>query len=199
MKTSHIKSKTSNLGYVLLTAGCLLQLAGCSTLTTEECINGNWQAIGFADGAAGREATYLKNHNKACSKVGVVANYSLWEQGRQQGLKQYCTETNAYQIGRRGTQMTPVCPAEITPKLERINADGRKFYSLNKQLTIEQDRLETYREQYNKLRNGSNLNFSSEIEARKYLSELPDKATEVNRRIHNLQLAIAEVQTKYGY
>lgn len=195
----HCKSKKSNLGFVLLTTGCLLQLAACSTLSTEECINGNWQAIGFADGAAGREATYLKNHNKACSKVGITANYSLWEQGRQQGLKQYCTATNAYQIGRRGTLISPVCAAEITPKLERINADGRKFYSLNKQLAIEQDRLETYREQYNQLRNGSNLNFSNEIEARKYLSELPKKATEVNRRIQNLQLAIAEVQANYGY
>lgn len=186
--------------YLLLTAAAALSgLTGCATLSKEECLTGNWQAIGFADGAAGRTPDYLNSHNKACSKVGVAADYRAWEQGRKEGLKQYCTETNAYQIGRRGTQISPVCPANVTANLERINADGRQYYSLNKQLRLEQDRLKTYQEDYDKLRSGDNLNFSSEKEARSYLVELPAKASKVNQRIKNLEYSIEQLQKKYGY
>lgn len=92
-----------------------------------------------------------------------------------------------------------MCPANVTANLERINADGRQYYSLNKQLRIEQDRLKTYQEDYDKLRSGDNLNFSSEKEARSYLVELPAKASKVNQRIKNLEYSIEQLQKKYGY
>lgn len=65
--------------------------------------------------------------------------------------------------------MSPVCPANVTAKLERINANGRQYYSLNKQLGIEQERLKKYQDDFDKLRSGDNLNFTSEKEARSYL------------------------------
>ena len=184
---------------LLIVAAAFFGLTGCATLSKQECMTGNWQAIGFADGAAGRTADYLNNHNKACAKVGVAADYKAWEQGRKEGLKQYCSESNAYQIGRRGSQMSPVCPANVTAKLERINADGRQYYSLNKQLGIEQERLKKYQDDFDKLRRGDNLNFTSEKEARSYLIELPAKASKVSERIKNLEQALEQLQIKYGY
>lgn len=184
---------------LLVVAAALSGLTGCATLSKQECVMGNWQAIGFADGAAGRTPDYLSNHNKACAKVGIAADYRAWEQGRKEGLKQYCTETNAYQIGRRGVQVSPVCPANITANLERINADGRQYYSLSKQLGIEQDRLKKYQDDYDKLRRGDNLNFTNEKEARSYLVELPAKAGKVNQRIENIEAALDQLQRKYGY
>lgn len=184
---------------LLLTAAVLTGLTGCATLSKQECLIGNWQAIGFADGAAGRTPDYLNNHNKACAKVGVATDYRAWEQGRKEGLKQYCTETNAYQIGRRGAQMSPVCPANVAANLERINADGRQYYSLNKQLGIEQDRLKQYRDDYDKLRRGDNLHFTSEKEARSYLLELPAKVNKVNQRINNIEQTLEQLQRQYGY
>lgn len=174
-------------------------LSGCATLSKEECLTGNWQAIGFADGAAGRTPERLAAHNKACAKVGVAPNYQAWEQGRKTGLKQYCTTTNAYQIGRRGAQLNAVCPAETTAELERINADGRQYYSLTKQLAIEEKQLQQYRDEYDALRSGDNLNFSDEREARGYLLELPKKSRVVSQRIDNLKRGIEQLQRQYGY
>lgn len=95
--------------------------------------------------------------------------------------------------------MSPVCPANVAANLERINADGRQYYSLNKQLGIEQDRLKQYRDDYDKLRRGNNLHFTSEKEARSYLLELPAKANKVNQRINNIKQALEQLQQQYGY
>lgn len=189
--------------HVTLTSVAMVGIAlvtGCATLSKQECLSGSWQAIGFADGAAGRAPSYLSAHSKACAKVNVAPNYQEWERGRQSGLKQYCTTTNAYQLGREGMQINAVCPAELTPELEGVNADGRKLYSLNKQLQIEKKQLAKYQEEHEKLRSGSSLNFSNEHEARSYLIEdLPAKAQRVKNRINNLQYAIDEIQLTYGY
>lgn len=187
-------------GYLLLSMAVGMSvLTGCATLSEQECRTGNWQAIGYADGAAGRSADYLNNHNKACAKAGVATDYEAWAQGRKEGLTQYCTATNAYQIGRRGAQMNAACPANVTANLERINADGRHYYSLNKQLSIEEDRLHNYQKEYEKLRGGDNLNFATEKQARTYLVELPNKASQVNQRIENIKQSLAQLQLKYGY
>lgn len=182
MKLGHFKS-----GWiVIITTVNLTLLSGCATLSKQQCLTGNWQSIGFEDGAAGRSSDFFDNHNQACSNLGVVANYSLWEQGRQQGLKQYCSETNAYQTGRNGSRMASVCPTPITAKLQQINAEGRHYYSLNKQLQIEQRRLDLYRQQYDKFAAGKHTQLSH---------DLTQRINGVNRRIENLKRALAELQT----
>ena len=201
MTLSCFTLSTGRAGYLatIMMAGCVSLLSGCATLSKQECLSGNWQAIGFTDGAAGRPADYLSSHNKACSKVGVATDYAAWEQGRQEGLKKYCTETHAYQIGRRGEQMTPVCPAQVTPNLERINADGRSYYSLSKQLTIEQERLNSYQQQYDKLLKRHNVALSSQSKVTDYQNGLSERIKNTTQRINNLERVLQELQRTYGY
>ena len=71
-------------------------VASCATLSEEECLEGNWREIGQRDGQAGRTASFIAEHAKACEKAGVVPNPSLWEQGRQAGLPAYCTPSKVY-------------------------------------------------------------------------------------------------------
>ncbi|PNK60384.1 DUF2799 domain-containing protein [Psychrobacter sp. FDAARGOS_221] len=174
-------------------------LTSCATLSKEECLTGNWESIGYADGAAGRSSDHLNRHNKACAKVGVATNYQMWEKGRQQGLKQYCTATNAYQLGKRGSQLNAVCPASVTPKLDRINADGRRYYSINQQIVNEKKKLKEYTDDYESLRNGSNLDFTDERDARSYLIELPPKIYQVQERIDRLEYQLQQLQQAVGY
>lgn len=194
-KRGHISIMVASVPFLFVS----LLLTGCATLSKQECLTGNWEAIGFSDGAAGRSAERLNSHNKACAKVNVAPDYQAWERGRQAGLKQYCTQDNAYQTGKHGYTLNAVCPADVTANLQRINADGRRYHDAEVQLQQTQRELEQHQEQYRKLRDGDNLEFKSEKEARAYLLTLPETIRREQQRIIDLQQKIRSLQHKYGY
>ncbi|MGP5210735.1 DUF2799 domain-containing protein [Psychrobacter alimentarius] len=110
----------------------VLTLAGCATtqsLTPQQCQDSNWQEVGYADGLRGRSGAYFGHYANSCASVGgATPNRIQWEQGRQQGLKNYCTELNAYKLGREGYDWQPVCPLEGIEKLEEAYSQGRYYY-----------------------------------------------------------------------
>ena len=124
-----IMSKSS---VVTLMGIALLTLAGCATtqsLTPQQCQNSNWQEVGYADGINGRSGDYFGHYTNRCASVGgTMPNRIQWEQGRQLGLKNYCTELNAYKRGREGYDWQPVCPLEGIEKLEEAYAQGSYYY-----------------------------------------------------------------------
>ena len=120
----------------LLTGLAALALvASCATLSEEECLQGNWREIGQRDGQAGRTASFIAEHAKACEKAGVVPNQSLWEQGRQAGLPAYCTPAKVYSEGRSGRGLSPVCPSAQLPALQLANDRGRAWYRLTNEIS----------------------------------------------------------------
>ena len=111
----------------------LFTLSGCATtqksLTPQQCQSSNWQEVGYADGSNGRSGDYFGHYANSCAKVGApIPNRIQWEQGRQLGLKNYCTELNAYKRGREGYDWQPVCPLEGIEKLEEAYSQGRYYY-----------------------------------------------------------------------
>ncbi|MFS4436929.1 DUF2799 domain-containing protein [Paracoccaceae bacterium GXU_MW_L88] len=125
----------------LFTAALLLSglaLAGCASLSEEQCAAGNWEEIGRRDGANGRTASYLANHSKACADLGIQPDAALWEAGRQQGLQYYCTPENAYREARNFYRsVAAVCPA--SPALERAYRDGLEWRRLEDRIDDEKD------------------------------------------------------------
>lgn len=109
-------------------------LAGCATLSKEECLNGDWREIGQRDGQAGRTASFIAQHAKACEKTGVVPNQSLWEQGRQAGLPAYCTVSKVYAEGQAGRSLSPVCLASQLPALQAAHDKGRAWKRLTSEI-----------------------------------------------------------------
>lgn len=168
-------------GLVALMAG----LSGCATLSVEECQVANWYDIGYRDGVAGKSWSELAAHSKACAKAHIVPDQGAWEQGRKAGLKQYCTTDNAYRIGLSGRAFaTSQCPASQFKSLDDANAMGRAINNLeDKMKTIEKE-VKALREEYEKLKNGENLKYATEKEARARLANLPsiinDKIAEYN-------------------
>ena len=138
--TSKLLSKSS-LSLSLLSL-VVLAISGCATtqsLTPQQCQNSNWQEVGHADGSIGRSGAYFGHYTNSCASLGgaavaVVPNRIQWEQGRQQGLKNYCTELNAYKIGREGYDWQPVCPLEGIEKLEEAYSQGRYYYMRQRDL-----------------------------------------------------------------
>ena len=128
--TNKFMSKTSIV--LSLMSAALITLSGCATtqsLTPQQCQASNWQEVGYADGIRGRSGAYFGQYTNQCASViGASPNRIQWEQGRQQGLKNYCTELNAYKLGREGYDWQPVCPLEGIDKLEEAYSQGRYYY-----------------------------------------------------------------------
>jgi hypothetical protein len=96
----------------LATLGVVLLLAGCATLSEEECLTGDWTGIGQRDGAAGQVAdAQFARHVKACEKAGITPQRAAWQQGYAQGLQSYCTPAKGLDEGLAGRSYRNVCPA----------------------------------------------------------------------------------------
>ena len=125
---------------ILFALALLLILTACATLDEGECRRGDWYAVGRADGSQGRDPDFIYQHAKACNEFGIRPVRSDWERGRQDGLKSYCTPTRAFQDGRHGRVLRPVCPAEITPQLQRANQRGLELHRIEQEIReIEND------------------------------------------------------------
>lgn len=107
---------------LLLVAACAV-LASCASVSREECLAGDWQAIGLRDGAAGREgAAQFSRHQGACAKVDVVPDQSAWARGYAEGIARYCTPTVGLEEGLAGRTYRGVCPVATQARfLEGFN------------------------------------------------------------------------------
>ena len=55
--------------FPVLLAGILV-LGGCAMLSKEECLRGDWRALGVTDGLNGETAARIDEHRKACAAQG---------------------------------------------------------------------------------------------------------------------------------
>jgi Protein of unknown function (DUF2799) len=115
------------VGALIFGAG--LTVAACATLSQEQCLQGDWRAIGYIDGADGRAMSRIEGHAKACQKTGVAPDMSLYAQGRDQGLMRYCTEANGFRVGREGHAYVGVCPPPVEPEFLGGYADGERVHA----------------------------------------------------------------------
>ncbi len=96
----------------VLGVAMLAVLAGCASVSREECLAGDWASIGERDGRQGLVPdAILARHDAACARVDVTPDRSLWQQGYEQGLARYCTPQGGLETGRAGRIYRDVCPA----------------------------------------------------------------------------------------
>lgn len=114
----------------VLIALALVGLSGCATMSGDECMTSDWEAIGYEDGARGYTADQLGQRRKACAKHGVTPDFTAYQHGRNQGLVEYCQPGRAFSVGSSGGRYNGVCKAELEADfLDAYNA-GRHLYSL---------------------------------------------------------------------
>lgn len=115
-------------------------MTGCATTTTlkqEDCTHADWQQVGRTDGERGVGSQGILRHAKTCQGL-ATPDKVLWERGRQEGLKSYCTPNNAYNIGRMGYTLNAVCD-DSNPKtleeLHRANMMGLEQYEMRERMS----------------------------------------------------------------
>jgi len=122
-----------------LVVGTLVTIAGlatvsCATMSQEQCLRGDWRAVGYGDGVDGRPMSRLDEHAKACAKAGVTPDAKLYFEAREEGLRRYCTEANGFQVGREGHSYAGVCPPPAEPAFLGGYSDGQRVYAATQRL-----------------------------------------------------------------
>lgn len=135
-------------------------LTSCATLSKQQCETGQWRQIGQKDGEQGHELEHFKHHRKACKDHGIKPDHHAYLQGREIGLRSFCTIETQFKRGLSGKEYKHVC--------EKFNeAALRHAYQKGQALNEVQTALFKAREQLNEVEMKSlNRNISRAEEQR---------------------------------
>ncbi len=123
-----------------------LTLAGCASLSPEQCRNANWRQIGFTDGANGASAARIDEHAKACAEHGIRPNLDEYLSGRSQGLLNYCQAENGFSLGRRASEHNVAdCPENLKPAFLEQYHRGSQIHSLEEEIRSYRYRIDSNR------------------------------------------------------
>lgn len=126
---------------------CLLSLSACTHLSEEECLYMSWHARGVMDGSKGAPPSKVYEYQNTCDRHSVQVDQAMYEEGRQEGAKRYCTRTNGFSAGINGDQYENACPEGFERTFLSGYQPGRLMWSaINNMQTAESAvRSSTYR------------------------------------------------------
>src|SRR6202042_1372132 len=76
------------------------------------CEQTDWYELGRQDGSQGQPTDRLNKHQKACAKVEPDWE-TVYTNGRNAGLVEYCEPKNGYELARMGIAYYYVCPSTV--------------------------------------------------------------------------------------
>jgi phosphatidylethanolamine-binding protein (PEBP) family uncharacterized protein len=103
-----------SMGIIAL-AAMMLAVAGCASVSREDCLLTDWYEIGRMDGRQGKPRTAFQGRAKACLEHGISADRQAYYNGHDQGLNYYCTEQKGFELGQKGLPYNSVCPLPREP------------------------------------------------------------------------------------
>jgi hypothetical protein len=95
-----------------------------------ECVSADWRTIGFEDGTAGRNQGQIGEYRRQCADHGVTPNLVAYQRGYNEGVRNFCTESNGFNHARSGGRYSGVCPGELEPDFLAGYRLGREHYLL---------------------------------------------------------------------
>jgi hypothetical protein len=115
--------------FLALGLGALALAAGCTTVPPEQraaaCAQTDWYDYGVNDGVLGVPVSDRVDMFEDCTELGQPADVASYEAGRTEGLKEYCTVENGYEVGYSGRRYEEVCPPELEADFLQGLAQGR--------------------------------------------------------------------------
>ena len=112
---------------VLLLIGGLL---GCQSNPKRTlCETADWYELGRRAGAAGQASQVEKERNR-CDGHFEASQESIYTNGHNNGLAEYCTSDNGYALGKAGSAVNKVCPRPIDEGFLNGYARGKKVREL---------------------------------------------------------------------
>ena len=109
-------------------------LSGCAAMSEEECVYSDWTAVGYEDGADGRSSDRFGDYRRACADHNITPDFQAWQQGREQGLIEYCQPLRGFQVGESGGYYDGVCNSRLEPEFLDAFRLGAELYQLRRNL-----------------------------------------------------------------
>jgi hypothetical protein len=109
----------------------ILFIAGCASISEEECRKGNWEAFGYRDAMRGTYEPKTNDYRKDCSEYGVSVKGVEYMKGFESGLKDYCTFNRGLEMGVAGKNAHKYCE-EVSPDFKKAYQKGYAEYLINK-------------------------------------------------------------------
>jgi hypothetical protein len=163
----------------------------------EECLTVDWRTIGFEDGAAGYPGDRIARHRKACAEHGVAPDLTLYQQGRAEGLQEYCRPANGYRLGAQGGSYGGVCPVELEGEFLSAYDSGRHLYTLESRVANTTHQLDSKRRELNRAEDDvvkkSALAISSDANGEQRAQAVVD-LKQLAERIGRLKVEIRELE-----
>ena len=113
----------------------VIGLAGCATMSGDECATSDWTAVGYEDGSRGYTSERFGKHRKACAKHGITADFEAYQQGRGQGLVEFCQPGSGFDLGVNGGQYNGVCSVELEADFLDAYRVGQQLYTLRSKVS----------------------------------------------------------------
>ena len=108
------------------------------------CEQADWNELGRRDGSQGNPTDRLTAHQKECAKQSNPEWETIYTNGRNAGLVEYCETKNAYELGRMGVAYYYVCPSTVEPGFlvgYRKGQQAREIEVANQKLDEQIDQL----------------------------------------------------------
>jgi hypothetical protein len=102
--------------------------AGKPSVSENQCTAGDWETLGYRDGANGYRSSRLLEHHDACVEHGIVPDRSEYMVGWREGIREYCEPGNGFVIGERGWAHNNVCPSELRADFVDAYGEGRQLF-----------------------------------------------------------------------
>ncbi|WP_271273660.1 DUF2799 domain-containing protein [Aliamphritea hakodatensis] len=120
--------------YVLLLVMTLL-LSACASLNKQQCLDGQWQDIGYADAMKGLTTARYDEHREACFDYGVSPDFDAYSAGHQAGVPDFCTAESGFKAGRRGYDYQGFCTDYDEQAFLDGHAEGLEIYRIERQIS----------------------------------------------------------------
>jgi hypothetical protein len=146
-----MRTFNSSLALKLAILAALAALAGCNSMSEQECLATDWRTVGYEDGVNGYAGDRIGRYRNACSEHGVTPNLGEYQTGREQGLVEFCKPVNGFRVGARGAGYSGVCPAELDQSFVDAYQSGRQLYSLRSRVGSAQDELYSMRNELDQI------------------------------------------------
>ncbi len=144
------KKKTNKklIWQIFSLALCLI-VSGCAAMNKNECLNAQWQSVGYEDGAKGYTASHIGEYRKSCAEFNVSPDLEAYTQGRLRGLTQWCTPSNGYLQGTRGAIYNGICPKKLETDFELAMNHGREVYDYRKKINQQETVIDGLNKDFN--------------------------------------------------
>lgn len=129
---------------VLVLGACTSGALKSSEPAKASCEQADWYELGRRDGSQGTPTDRLTGHQKECAKLSNPDWETVYTNGRNAGLVEYCDPKNAYELGRMGVAYYYVCPSTVEPQFlvsYRKGQQAREIELQNQKLDDQIDQL----------------------------------------------------------